>query len=75
MINAQETIEGKWRIEGADKDSHHGVLNFDPLSGLELVVKIPQDIGVAEAFGALAKPPIVPSTIFGRTKDTFPVSL
>lgn len=75
MINAQVTIEGKWRIEGPDKDAHYGVLNFDPSSGLELVVKIPQDIGVAEAFGALAKPPTVPSTILGRTKDNVPVSL
>lgn len=69
------TIEGKWRIEGEDQDSHYGVLNFDPLSGLELVVKIPQDIGVAEVFGAVAKPPDVPNTIFGQTKDNFPVSL
>lgn len=75
MINAQATIEGKWRIEGPDKDAHYGVLNFDPSSGLELVVKIPQDIGLAEALGALAKPPTVPSTILGRTKDSFPVSL
>ena len=75
MINAQATIEGKWRIEGTDKDSHYGVLNFDPSFGLELVVKIPQDIGVAEAFSGIAEPPVVPSTIFGQTKDNFPVSL
>lgn len=75
MINAQATIEGNWRIEGADKDSHYGVLNFDPSSGLELVVKMPQDIKVAAVLGAFAKPPSVPSTIFGRTKDNYPVSL
>jgi len=31
-----------WRIYGEDKPSHFGILTFDPESGLELNIKIPQ---------------------------------
>jgi ApeA N-terminal domain 1 len=75
MINTPTTIEGRWWIEGVDKDPHFGVLNYDPSMGLNLIVKIPQDGGIAEVFGAVANRPSVPSSIFGRNKDNHPVSL
>ena len=75
MINAPTTIEGRWWIEGMDKDPHFGVLNYDPSMGLKLIVKIPQDGGIAEVFGAIANRRSVPRSIFGRNKDNYPVSL
>jgi hypothetical protein len=59
-VNKSRSIDGRWWIHGDDKPCHYGVLSFDPESGLELVVKIPQDRTVGDALHKMFQAQKVP---------------
>ena len=59
-VNKSRSIDGRWWIHGDDKPCHYGVLSFDPESGLELVVKIPQDRTVGDALHKMFRAQKVP---------------
>ena len=65
-MRERRTIEGKWWIHGDDKAAHFGTLVFDPETGLELTVKIPQSRSDAERFRTMHDPASVPTAIHGK---------
>lgn len=79
-LNVSQTVEGKWWIHGEDKPPHFGVLSFDPETGLELVVKLPQSRDVGEViWDCLTKAEggewTIPAIIHGADENDRPLTL
>jgi hypothetical protein len=75
-VNDSKTIEGRWWIFGVNSDPHFGVLNYDPESGLTLVIKISRSFARGETLAsATEKETALPSVIVGRDKHDKPISV
>jgi hypothetical protein len=76
-MNKPRTIEGRWWIHGNDKPPQFGILSFDPETGFELSVKIPQSRTSDEHFISLldSTNEEVQSTIHGANENALPVTL
>lgn len=76
IMDQRIEIEGRWWINGLEEPTHYGMLTYDPVSGIELSVKIAQEGGACEALEILAgKEFNISQTIYGRDKDDHPISL
>ena len=78
-MNKPRTIEGRWWIHGSDKPAHFGILSYDPETGLNLSVKIPQsrtdDEAWHEIFKGFPARPQVPQLVYGTDEHNKPVTL